>query len=270
MLSRMCSSVAEILGIGVLQGIFEWLPVSSKTIVMLFSSLVLRRPLAISYLLGLAIQGGTVFAAIVYFRREILDIILFKNTKLLTYLIVTTFSSCLTGIPIYIVFTKFLLLREEFVGFITIAIGFILLLQALVLSRLETGLKKITDIDIFDSLVLGLIQGLSIAPGVSRSGVTVATLLYLGYTVDDSLKLSFLASIPVNLGATILTITLEELTTIHLDITLLGLASLVSIITGFATIKLLLFIAKKYSYKLTAGLGIAALLIGLATAITIY
>ncbi|MEM1844674.1 MAG: hypothetical protein QW311_03320, partial [Ignisphaera sp.] len=80
----------------------------------------------------------------------------------------------------------------------------------------------------------------------------------------------FLASIPVNLGATILTITLEELTTIHLDITLLGLASLVSIITGFATIKLLLFIAKKYSYKLTAGLGIAALLIGLATAIAIY
>lgn len=267
MLTYMSSSILESLAVGFLQGIFEWLPVSSKTIVMLFSSLVLGKPLVLSYIIGLAIQGGTVFAAIAYFWREILEVILLKNRKLFMYLIVATFSTCLTGLPLYIVFTRFLLLGEEFLTLITATIGLLLIIQALILSRLKTGAKKLTNVNVFDSLILGFAQGLSATPGISRSGVTVAVLLYLGYTVDDALKLSFLASIPVNLGSSILTLTLGKLDVLYLDIASLGLAFLVSVITGFVTIKLLLFVAKKYRYKLTLVLGIATMIIGLATAI---
>ncbi|MEM4789554.1 MAG: undecaprenyl-diphosphate phosphatase [Ignisphaera sp.] len=253
--------------LGFIQGIFEWLPISSKTIVMLYSSLVLGKPLVLSYIVGLAIQGGTTFAAIAYFWREILDIISLKNKKLLMYVLITTSSTCLTGIPLYILFTNILEFDEEFsnLNFVTIAIGILLLTQAWVLSKLKPGIKRIDNIDTFDSLVLGFIQGLSAVPGISRSGVTIATLLYLGYTVDEALRLSFLASIPVNLGATILTLILEKLGIIYVDITSIGLASLTSLITGFTTIRLLLTIAKKYSYKLTIALGIITIVIGVTT-----
>lgn len=257
--------------LGFLQGIFEWLPISSKTMIMLYSSLVLGKPLVSSYIVGLAVQGGTIFAAIAYFWHEILEIILLKNKKLLKFILVTTSSTCLTGIPLYILLTNILVLSGELsnINFVTIAIGILLLTQAWILSRLKPGIKKIDNINTVDSLVLGLMQGFSITPGISRSGITIATLLYLGYTVDDALKLSFLASIPANLGATILTLILEKLDIVYLDITSICLASLVSLITGFTTIKLLLFIAKKYSYKLTIALGITTIIIGLTTAVAL-
>lgn len=259
------TTYVHMLVLGILQGIFEWLPVSSKTMVMLYSYFVLGEPIEISYMLGLAIQGGTILAAIAYFRYELLDIVLFRDKKTLMFLIVSTAITGLIGVPLYALYRRLLSAVDIYINLTIVAIGLALLAQAAIQRMLRPGLKTVDSISIIDSMLFGIVQGLAVTPGLSRSGITIALLLYLGYTVEDSLKLSFLASIPANLGATILMSTLEKLDTKYLDTASLLLPLSASTMVSIIVIKSLISFARRYGYKLTASLGLITLVIGLAT-----
>lgn len=250
--------------IGFLQGVFEWLPVSSKTVVMLFSIYIFGESPELAYVLGLYLQSGAVLVAIAYFWRDVVDIALLRNRKFFEFLVISTLSTCITAVPIYIAISRALVLSSQALGWLTIAIGLALILQALLIERLRPGVKRAGDVSRRDSAILGLMQGLAAIPGVSRSGVTIATLLYLGYTSDDALKLSFLASITANLGATALT-ALTSSTAGALGISESITALAVSAAVGFVSIDLLIRIARIYGHKLTLALGVLAIAIGLAT-----
>jgi Uncharacterized bacitracin resistance protein len=145
-----------------------------------------------------------------------------------------------------------------------ILVGFLLILQVLISRRTkyrDYG-KTMERIGLGDSIVFGCVQGLAAMPGVSRSGVTIVALLYLGYRLESAMRLSFIASIPTNLGATAVVYLLDREALYRAPTHDIAVAFIVTATVGMATIGLLLRLAARYRVKLTAGMGILALIIG--------
>lgn len=253
--------------LGLLQGIAEWLPISSKTVVLLASAYIYGYTLATSYNLGLSLQGGTVVAAATYFWRDLVRV--FRDRWILRFLVVSTIFTGVVGVPIYLISKKLL---EEFLnpGLLMIIVGFLLILQVLISRRTKHRdySKTVERIGLRDSIVFGCVQGLAAMPGVSRSGVTMAALLYLGYSLESAMRLSFIASIPANLGATAAVYLLDREALYRAPTQDIAVAFIVSATVGMATIGLLLRLAARYRAKLTAGMGILALIIGSIALVT--
>jgi undecaprenyl-diphosphatase len=200
--------------LGVVQGISEWLPISSKTQVILVSTLLLGLTFTQGYTLGLFLEFGTFFAAVVYFRKELF--LVFKaiagkggpgGRLMLKYLLVVTVITGIMGIVIYKAVESLNFGRA--VGGPMLLLGAVLILDGLFIrySRKRVGPTKTLDnMTLKELLAIGFAQGLAAFPGVSRSGVTVSTLLLLGADVKESFRLSFLALIPASLGATLVTL----------------------------------------------------------------
>lgn len=245
--------------IGILQGVFEWLPVSSKTVVLLYALLVSHLSLLESYLLGLFVQAGCVVSAVLYYRRFLLryDPFTYK------FVAIATLSTIITGLPLYL-FLLDILEESSNPGAITLATGFLLSILSLMhrSARFEYIGKRTARLS--DAIYMGLVQGLAIVPGVSRSGITVLTLLGLGLSVEDSFRYSFISSIPANLGAMVLVLfTQRDYLFNHLNIPGLLTALLISTIIGYITIDALTKNARRHGWKTTLITALVAIAIGL-------
>ncbi|HWQ17631.1 MAG TPA: undecaprenyl-diphosphate phosphatase [Sulfolobales archaeon] len=253
--------------LGIVQGIAEWLPISSKTALLLLSAYVFGYSLAASYDIGLALQGGTVASSTLYFWRSLARI--FSEKWLLRFLLISTIVTGLIGVPLYLVARR-LLEGSIDPGIPMLIIGLALIVQALLSGKTgknEGVGKGVREIGLRDSIIFGVFQGIASLPGVSRSGITMATLLYLGYRVDDALRLSFIASIPANLGA-LATVALFDRETINI-ISPGGViqALAISALVGYISIGVLLKLASKYRSMFTLAMGILTIIIGLAITI---
>lgn len=178
--------------LGALQGIFEWLPVSSEGIISLLSKFFLLdfNPIEVALFLHL----GTVLAVLVYFRKEWKEIVSLKDKELLRFLIISTIASLLIGYPLYNAITDFVVGSN-----LLILVGFGLLVTAFFH-------KKKISINIShdqSALLSGFLQGLSVIPGLSRSGSTIFGLSLGGYNPERILKTSYMMSLPVILGSSV-------------------------------------------------------------------
>ena len=176
----------EYILLGIIQGIFEWIPISSEGVVALASQFLVEdfRPVDLSLFLHL----GTFFAVLVYFRKDWQEISMFKNLKLLKFLLIATLISLAIGYPLY------KMIEDVAVGSaLLIVMGFGLLITAYFNKTKRTfgiSSKKL-------AIVAGFLQGLSVIPGLSRSGATIFG-LSLGKTdPQEVLKTSYLMSAPV-------------------------------------------------------------------------
>lgn len=243
---------------GFLQGVFEWLPVSSKTVLMLFMSFAGGVSLLESYLLSIVLQGGTVVAAVIFFRRFLTQV--FRLNYLLEFLVVSTFVTGLLGLPIY--FVVQVLLPGLDLSSTSLLVGLVLLFQYFMRRRVGEGFKTIENVNLVDSVLFGVAQSLAVLPGVSRSGSTIIALIFMGYKLEDAMKLSFLASIPANLGGTLLVLYTSR-NVISEPVSGFLIAFLVSSVVGLVTIKYLLKISLKHSQKLILLMSLITLVIGL-------
>ena len=251
--------------LGLLQGVAEWLPISSKTVILLASVYLLGSSVATAYDIGLSLQAGTVAAAALYFRREIPRV--FREKWLLKFLVVSTLATGLVGVPIYLL-VRGALETTGGIGVPAIVIGLLLVAQAILYPRRAVYRGKIArEISFRDSFLFGIAQGLAAAPGISRSGITITVLLYLGYRLEDAMRLSFLASVIANTGAlgVVYLFHREELGIVSRSDLLT--AFIVSAVVGVLFIRLLLSLASRYREKLTLSIGLLAILIGSATLI---
>lgn len=251
----------EVVALGVVQGLFEWLPVSSKSILMLLSTLLLGYTLQQSYSVAIALQGGTVAAAALYFHRYLM---VFRYRGLFHFLVVATAITGAIAAPLYLFINRYLI-RELDLGGSALLIGALLLIQIVV--RRFIGRDRSRDMEsatLYDAVVFGLVQALSVLPGVSRSGITVSALLYLGYSIEDSLKLSFLASIPANIGATAVALIFSGNELSMLDIESFALTLLTSAVIGLVTIGLLIKISSKHGTAIQILMACIAILVGVA------
>lgn len=242
---------------GLIQGVLEWFPVSSSGQVMVFLSSMLRLGLIEAYGLALYLHLGTLFSAILYYRKNIINSIkshgLSFNNPLLRLWIITTIISVVIGYPIYVFYQK--ILGNVSLDIVTGVIGFLLITTGLLLmyAKPKKDYRMFKDLGIKDYIVLGIAQGISVIPGISRSGVTIAVLLFLGLHSSDAVKTSFLASIP-----TIALVSIYTGLSQGYILSVVGLTGMLSALgAGLIGLWIMVFISRKlplYYFALTIGL----------------
>ena len=243
----------EAIVLGTVQGLTEFLPVSSSGHLVLFQNLFgLKEP---ELLFDICLHVGTLSAVIIVFYREILDILkaLFqfpvrmKTAGGFTRLCETDASIRMAllivvgSIPTAVIGLLFKKITDQLFGSITI-VGVMLLVTGTILwftRNIRGDGRPISKTTLKDALLIGIIQGLAILPGISRSGSTISTALFLGIDRKVAGRYSFLLSIPAIIGALLLGLDSPELhTAIPMGTIIVG--SVVSALVGWFALVILL------------------------------
>lgn len=261
--------------LGLVQGISEWLPISSKTQVLFVSYVLFGLPISAGYAFGLFLEIGSLGSAIAYFRSDI--IALFRDRNLLRYLVVVTIFTAIVGAPLFYITDMYLQKTSPFIGVPMIVLGLALIGIGFYIrySRALPRIGGLEQMKLRHYIIVGIAQGIAALPGVSRSGMTVSTMLIMGVKQDQAFRLSYLAYIPASLGAFAASALLErhEIKTDIQTVTPLGLgiAILTALLIGLVTISYLLKFAKtKNIWKLDIVLGTIALVLGVIFSIYYY
>ena len=261
--------------LGLVQGISEWLPISSKTQVLFSSYVLFGLPIAAGYAFGLFLEIGSLGSAVAYFRKDL--IALFHDRRLFMYLLVVTIFTAIVGAPLYYITDMYLQHASPFIGVPMIALG-IALVGIGFYIRYSRALPKIGGLEqmrIRHYIVVGIAQGIAALPGVSRSGMTVSTMLVMGVKQDQAFRLSYLAYIPASLGAFSVSLLFSR-HEINGDIQAvqpigLVLAIVSALLIGLVTISYLLKFAKTRNiWKLDIILGVIAIVLGATFTIFYY
>ncbi len=257
----------EYIIIAILQGLFEWLPISSSGQVMIISMNYFGISPEQAFSLAIWLHLGTTLAVLFKFRTDFVKVV--KSFMPRTYkvdeidvrkrnwLIYATIGTAISAIPLYFIFK--IIILGAFTAFqgdlITLIISGMLIVTGLILLKTRKIYGKNTIEEVpqnsisKDSFLSGLIQGVSILPGISRSGVTVSAILLEKYNQDDALRLSFLMSVPAAIGSIIAEIIFGEGSILGtLDLFIILGAILISFLIGYLTIELLLRVAQKISF----------------------
>ncbi len=184
---------------GLIQGLTEFLPVSSSGHLVLIPALF-DRPgpdLATNAMLHL----GTLAAVLVYYRSDIARMAKFDKParRLITLLLIGTVPAVILGL-LFEDKVEELISEPKKVAFMLIVTGVILLATTL----LRLGDKQMTDVQPRDSVLIGLAQAMALIPGISRSGMTISAGLARGLERTEAARFAFLLGIPVIAGAGLL------------------------------------------------------------------
>jgi len=257
--------------VGLVQGVSEWLPISSKTQVLFVSNILFGLPLNVAFAFGLFMEIGSLFSATFYFRREIVSLL--HDRKLLAYLLVVTLVTGAEGIPLYLISDK-LLSGAYNLGLPMMLLGCFLIGDGIYIrySRRTPRTGTLAEMGLKQYIIVGAAQGFAALPGVSRSGMTVSTLLFMGINPKDAFRLSYLAYIPASIGGFVTTIVFSraelKVALSNFDATGLGVAIVTAALVGIVAISALLRFAKRNDvYKVTLFLGGLAFAIGVLAAI---
>jgi len=239
------------------QGITEWLPISSSGHLVLISQL-----LGYSNTLNfdLALHFGTLMAVFIYFGKDILDIIKAflsgqfdsPDGKMGIYLIIATIPAAVVGFA----FNKFF--EESVNNLVLLTFGFGISSILLIISSLDLGVKR-KEINGKIAVLVGLAQCAALFRGISRSGSTICAGILLGLEQHKAARFSFLMAIPIIFGANVLSFSGETIPLQYL------IPALVSCVLGLATIHFLLkFVLTTKRNLLWFGLYVALLAAALA------
>lgn len=224
--------------LGFIQGVTEWLPISSTGHLRVTEQLLgLRLPLLFDVILHL----GTLAVILFFFRKDIKPIFTalingdFKseNGKLIPLIIIGTIPTAFIGL----VFGN--TIEAYFSNTLPIAVAFLTCGVLLYISK--QGRERTDKITYLGALAIGVAQGIALVPGMSRSGLTILIALLLGVRRKKAFRFSFLLSVPAVLGALALTMIEGHEALMLLDVgwkeLLLGIVS--SVIVGYFALKLL-------------------------------
>jgi undecaprenyl-diphosphatase len=259
--------------LGLVQGISEWLPISSKTQVLFASTFLFSLPIAVGYAFGLFMEIGSIGSAITYFRNDIWS--LFKDRRLLVYLFVVTAVTGIVGVPLYYLADKVLTSNPYNVGIPMTLLGLVLIGTGLYIRYARTKPAQVVglqEMKLKNYIIVGVAQGIAALPGVSRSGMTVSTMLLMGVKPEQAFRLSYLAYIPASLGAFFVTLLLSKSQIDTAIQTVEPTGVLIAIVTaaiiGIFVISYLLRFAKTSRiYVIDFVLGTIALTIGIVATI---
>ncbi len=246
----------EALVLGIVQGLTEFIPVSSTAHLILFPWFFHWGGEIDSLSFDVALHAGTLLALLICFWKEWLDILL-RKPRLLLLLIVASIPAGVAGLLLeHIVESRFRI--PSVISVSLIVIGFFMLASERVFKN-----RKIDDLGFLDAVVVGISQAVALVPGVSRSGMTISTGLMRGIERESAARFSFLLSTPVIAGAVLLH--LKKMMTggeVH-NFRLFAIGCSASAITGLASIKFLMSYLKKRPVNIFAyyRFGLAAVII---------
>lgn len=249
-----------ILLFALIQGILEWLPVSSEgqtvSLLVYLTGLDPQVALEISIWLHL----GTLIAVLVKYRKEIFQYLNYKNREESViqwrwFIVFSTIGTVITGVPCFFL-VRYYITSPNVGEYIMLVIGVALLVTAFLLyysGKQKREGKQIEELSRVQMTTSGLLQGFSIIPGISRSGITMSGLLLMNTNKEDTVKGSFLMSIPAVLGGFILNliaVAIEGGNFFPIEWWQLLIAVLVTAVIGYLTMELFVFIARKYNFAL--------------------
>ncbi len=229
----------EILILSLVQGITEFLPVSSSSHLILISKYKNFQNSGLS--IDVSLHIGSLLAVLVYFYKDITSFI--ENRDLLYKILISSIPVILTG---YILVETNLIqeLRNiKMIAWMTILFGILLYIS----DRFSSKKNINKNFDFKSAIIIGIFQILSLIPGVSRSGITITAARILNFKRYDAAKISFLLSIPTLLAVSIFGIK-NIIISNNSEFSILNIISIIlSFLFSFITIKYFLKFIKKFS-----------------------
>jgi len=258
--------------LGTVQGIAEWLPVSSEGMIILTERVVFNRvdifETAVEQALFLHL--GTFLAAFCYFFPKIKEYIKAcfrfpqsdtESQQVIVFLLLSTLISGGLGILLIKAVSSWASQVDPAGRAITALIGLLLIGTGILqLKTRDTGHRSLKDLTVKDGIILGIVQGLAVLPGFSRSGLTVSALLLRNFNKTHALELSFLMSLPIVLAGNIF-LNVGQTTPWEPE-RLIGLVF--SFLFGILTIHGLLKLAQKVNF------GLFVIFFGLLTIASVF
>jgi len=237
----MISNFFEIFLLSIVQGISEFLPISSAAHLILVSNIYEFKNQ--SLLIDISLHLGSLLAILFYFRKDIFDFN--KNLNLFYKIAISTMPLVIVGYFLYNTEVIFQLRNIKVIAWSTLFFGILIYI-----ADKYNLLKKIeTNFNIKSVLVIGFFQVLALIPGVSRAGITITAGRILGFDRTDSTKISFYLSIPALAGASALGI--KDLFKANIEFNFLVIVGVfLSFIFSLITIKFFLKFIKKFSLNL--------------------
>ena len=231
----------EILILSAVQGISEFLPISSSAHLILISNFYDLK--TGSLLIDISLHLGSLIAIIFYFRKDLLD--LKKNKKLLQLIVLGSIPLIIFGYALYSTELIYLLRNLKVIAWTTLIFGIILFFA----DQQKFDKNISSNLNIKSIIFIGLFQILALIPGVSRAGITLTAARFLKFNRVDSTKISFLLSIPALTGASFLG--LKNAINQPLEINYLIIVSIVlSFLFSYITVKFFLNYINKFSLNI--------------------
>lgn len=274
-------SIVSAIFYGIMQGVTEFLPVSSSAHLSLAQNFFGETfGKASGFTFDILLHLATLIALLIVYRRDIFPLFpaffrllgrVFRgNFKLASYTVEERLCLLLIIATLPLSAAPFLKDKVAFVASQNRLIGAILLLNAAMLSlsdRLSKGMDTAATAKPQSALAVGLCQLCAIVPGLSRSGATITGGLLCSFSREFAVKFSFILSIPAVLGANLTelpALCTSPIPPTELPACLLGMAA--AALSGILAMKLLILISKKSRFRIfalyCAALGIAAILLG--------
>ena len=237
----MFNEFLEIFILSAVQGISEFLPISSSAHLILISSFFELK--TNSLLIDISLHLGSLIAIIFYFRKDLFD--LNNNRKYLNLILFGSIPLLIFGYILHSSELIYLLRNIKVIAFTTLFFGIILFFS----DQAKTEKNISTNLDFKSILFIGLFQILALIPGVSRAGITLTAARFLKFNRVDSVKISFMLSIPALAGASFLG--LQDLINQPLEINyLIIFAIILSFLFSFITVKFFLNFINKFSLNI--------------------
>ena len=192
----MLSNIIEIVILSLIQGISEFLPISSSAHLVVVSTLYEFK--SSSLLIDVSLHFGSLLAIIFFFRKELID--LRNNLKLLSLMFFGSVPLIIVGYILYKTELIYALRDIRIIAWSTLIFGIILYFA----DKCRFDKKISSNLNLKTILYIGLFQILALIPGVSRAGITITAARFLKFNRFDSSKISFLLAIPALTGASVL------------------------------------------------------------------
>lgn len=275
-------NLIQALMMGIVQGLSEFLPISSSAHIVFtsnFYKIFKNVPIAQNQptqeiFLDIMLHLGTLAAVMIFFGKDIVDICKAmlsalktgnwenKHAKLGLYIIAGTIITIFLAFPLEKA-AEHLVFHPAFVGGLLIITGIVLFLSEY-LSKKRRIISK--EVGFVQSLIIGLAQGIAVMPGLSRSGMTIAAGLFTGLDRETSARYSFLLSIPIILGASMVypLIKIDAAEALSYNWTAIIAGTVVSGLSGYLCIKYFMKFISKFSLNI---FGYYCVIMGLFTLI---
>lgn len=251
-------NIIKVIFLGVVEGISEWLPISSTGHMLLIDNFItFNASQSFKDLFFIVIQLGAIFAIVMLFFNKI-NPFRIKNKKVyiegeIIKIWSKIFVACIPGAIITLLFDE--LVENYFYNSISISIMLIVYGIAFILIEKINKNKSLNDketreLSYKDALYIGLFQCLSIFPGTSRSGATILGALFMGVNRKTASEFTFFLAIPVMIGLSFIKLMKFGFIFTYMEMILLIVGSISAFITSFLIVRFLMNYIKKHDFRI--------------------
>ena len=234
----MYQEIIEIFILSIVQGVSEFLPISSSAHLILVSNLYNLKNS--SLLIDISLHLGSLISIVFYFRKDLFN--LKENKKLLQLILIGSIPLIIFGYVLHTTEVIDLLRNIKVIAWTTLFFGIILFFS----DQRKVNKNISNDLNFKAIILIGTFQMLALIPGVSRAGITITAARFLKFNRFDSGKISFLLSIPALAGASFLGLKDAFSQSIQFNYLIIA-ATVLSFIFSYLTVKFFLIYINKFS-----------------------